>query len=161
MSDLSRIIEQQHNHILSTYEKGSFQRVFWEQQMKFVRSSNGIRWHPLMIKWCLYLRHPSSGAYELLRKSECIQLPSQRTLRDYTHYFNNTPGFSVEIDQLLMSEATYHNLEEFEKCVCIVGDEMKIREGLVYDKNNGELIGFTNLGDINEHLQQLESDLDD
>ena len=103
--------------------------------------------------WC--------GAYELLRKSGCIQLPSQRTLRDYTHYFNNTPGFSVEIDQLLMSEATYHNLEEFEKCVCIVGDEMKIRERLVYDKNNGELIGFTNLGDINEHLQQLESDLDD
>ena len=160
-SDLSRIIEQQHNHILSTYEKGSFQRVFWEQQMKFARFSNGIRWHPLMIKWCLYLRHQSSGAYELLRKSGCIQLPSQRTLRDYTHYFNNTPGFSVEIDQLLMSEATYHNLEEFEKCVCIVGDEMKIREGLVYDKNNGELIGFTNLGDINEHLQQLESDLDD
>ena len=54
-----------------------------------------------------------------------------------------------------MSEATYHNLEEFEKCVCIVGDEMKIRERLVYDKNNGELMGFTNLGDtgdINEHL---------
>ena len=96
-----------------------------------------------------------AGAYELLRKSGCIQLPSQRTLRDYTHCFNNTPGFSVEIDQLLMSEATYHNLEEFEKCVCIVGDEMKIRERLVYDKNNGELIGFTNLGDtgdINEHL---------
>ena len=45
-SDLSCIIEQQHNHILSTYEKGSFQRVFWEQQMKFARSSNGIRWHP-------------------------------------------------------------------------------------------------------------------
>ena len=103
--------------------------------------------------WC--------GEYELLRKSGCIQLPSQRTLRDYTHYFNNTPRFSVEIDQLLMSEATYHNLEEFEKCVCIVGDEMKIRKGLVYDKSNGELIGFINLGDINEHLQQLESDLDD
>ena len=34
---------------------------------------------------------------------------------------------------------------------------MQIREGLVYDKNNGELIGFTNLGDINER----ESDLDD
>ena len=117
-SDLSCIIEQQHNHILSTYEKGSFQRVFWEQQMKFARFSNGIRWHPLMIKWCLYLRHQSSSAYELLRKSGCIQLPLQRTLRDYTHYFNNTPAFSVEIDQLLMSEATYHNLEEFEKCVC-------------------------------------------
>lgn len=31
-------------------------------------------------------------------------------------------------------------------------DEMFIREDLVYDKNNDELIGFTDLGDVNNNL---------
>ena len=35
-------------------------------------------------------------------------------------------------------------------------DEMHIREDLVYDKSTGQMIGFTNLGDINNHLLALE-----
>lgn len=33
---------------------------------------------------------------------------------------------------------------------------MKVKEGLVYNKTCGELIGFVNLGDINQQLLQLE-----
>ena len=36
--------------------------------------------HPLIIKWCLYMQHRSSGAYETLRSSGLLKLPSQRTL---------------------------------------------------------------------------------
>ena len=57
-----------------------------------------MKWHPLMIKWCIYLRYKSSGAYEMLRESGCIKLPSQRTLRDYTHVFKSVSGFSVDVD---------------------------------------------------------------
>ena len=35
-------------------------------------------------------------------------------------------------------------------------DEMYIKQDLVYDKHTGEIVGFTNLGDINNHLIQLE-----
>ncbi len=34
--------------------------------------------------------HQSSRAYELLRSPGCILLPSQHTLRDYTHHFSET-----------------------------------------------------------------------
>ena len=37
-------------------------------------------------------------------------------------------------------------------------DEMKIKENLVYDKFNREIVGFTSLGDINDQLQRLERD---
>lgn len=37
--------------------------------------------------------------------------------------------------------------------IAIVVDEMHIKEDLVYDKHTGELIGFTNLGEINSHLK--------
>ena len=37
----------------------------------------------------------------MLRNSECIRLPSQRTLRDYTHYTSTTIGFSAEVNKQL------------------------------------------------------------
>ena len=37
-------------------------------------------------------------------------------------------------------------------CSTGVIDEMFIREDFVNDKNNDELIGFTELGDVNDHL---------
>lgn len=38
-------------------------------------------------------------------------------------------------------------------------DEMHIREGLVYNKHTGELVGFVDLGDINNHLTKVEKSL--
>ena len=35
-------------------------------------------------------------------------------------------------------------------------DEMHIKEGLVFDKHSGELIGFTSLGEMNDHIANLE-----
>lgn len=69
-----------------------------------------MKWHPLVIKWSLYLRHLSGKAYdEVLQKTGCIKLPSQRTLRDYTHYIPLTIGFSAEIDQELYDIAFLSN----------------------------------------------------
>ena len=36
---------------------------------------------------------------------------------------------------------------------------MHIREDLVYDKHTGALLGFTNLGAINSHLDRFEQSL--
>lgn len=55
-----------------------------------------------LYRWCLYLRHLSGKAYETLRQSGVLKLPSQRTLRDYTHYIPATTGFSAEVDKMLM-----------------------------------------------------------
>ena len=35
-------------------------------------------------------------------------------------------------------------------------DEMHVKEDLVYNKHSGELIGFMNLGDMNNHLISLQ-----
>ena len=49
--------------------------------------SEGLSGYALgsLVRWCLYLRHLSSGGYELLRSSGILTLPSQRTLRDYIY----------------------------------------------------------------------------
>ena len=36
----------------------SFQSIFWQQQMESLdKNPKNMRWHPLMIRWCLYLKH--------------------------------------------------------------------------------------------------------
>ena len=113
----------------------------------------------MMICWCLFLQHQSQSADETLRQSGCIALPSQRTLRDYTHYVRATTDFNTEVDKHIMEAAKISSCEEYEKCVILLLDEMHIREDLVYDKNTGTLVGFVNLGDTNSHLLAYERSL--
>lgn len=89
-----------------------------------------------------------------------MSLPSQRTLRDYTHYITTVAGFSNEVDKELMEAASVGASPEWQRCVIIILDEMHIREELVYDKYSGELIGFADLGDINHHLLAFEQSVD-
>ena len=62
---------------------------------------------------------------------------------------------------MLMEAAEVRTCPERNKCVLLLLDEMHVREDLVYDKHEGELIGFTNLGDINDHLDAYEKALSD
>ena len=85
-----------------------------------------------------------------------MSLPSTRTLRDYTHYISPQAGFSKEVDEQLMEAAQTEGQDEWKKAVIIIFDEMHIKEELVYNKQTGELVGFTNLGAINQHLIEFE-----
>ena len=91
-----------------------------------------------MIKWCLHLRHLSSSSYEALRKSGCVSLPSQRTLRDYTHYAKAEAGFSTAVDKQLIEVSEVATCPSWKKSVVILMDEMHIREDLVYNKFSGK-----------------------
>ena len=101
-----------HVHLFHTLPSESFPSTFWKQQKQAATKKNlrGMRWDPLMVRWCLYLRHLSSGAYELLRSSGVLSLPSQRTLRDYTYYTTAKPGFSGKLTaqyQVVLSICLY------------------------------------------------------
>ena len=50
--------------INSMCPEGSFQRIFWDQQTEAASLNNScsLHWHPLYIKWSLYLKHLSSKA---------------------------------------------------------------------------------------------------
>ena len=160
-SDLRQIMEECANKVTSEHPVGSLARVFWEQQLKAALCSNErqMRWHLLIVKWCLYLRHQSSSGYETMCQSGLISLPSQRTLRDYTHYTSTAIGFSDKVDQQLMDVADISFLSTYQRCVAVIMDEIHIREGLMYDKHSGALLGFNNLGDVNNLLMKFERSL--
>ena len=85
--DMVHILNSNSKKIQERYPEGTFARLFWEEQLKASSGKKGRqnRWHPLMIKWCLNLQLLSGVTYHTLRTSGFIVLPSERTLRDFTH----------------------------------------------------------------------------
>ena len=83
-----------------------------------------------------------------------MKLPSERTLRDYTHVFKSKTGFQQEVDDMLRSEIEN---EEWKNYVVLLMDELKVKESLVYDKHACEVVGFAELDDINHQMSLLEN----
>ena len=156
-SDLLHIMNKNVDQVRKAYPENSFSRLFWEElKAASTKDPRQVRWHPVLIKWCPNLKLLSSSAYHAMRTSGFLKLPSERTLRDYVHYFSNRPGFQEEVHQQLLDEAKIESLPEKRRFVSLILDEMKIKEGLVYNKHSGEMIGFTHLGDINDKRMKLE-----
>ena len=160
-ADMCKLMDENDSQVQEEYKEDTFHIIFWKQQREAIGRGvkrNGIRWHPLIIKWCLYLRHQSSEAYDTIREAGCIALPSQRTLRDYLHAVKIGAGFSSEVDNQLLQVAKLLSSPKYHAIVAILIDEMTIKED---DKHSGRLVGFVNLGEINNHLLQFEQSLHD
>ena len=115
-------------------------KLFWDEQRKSM-SSGSHRYHPMIIRFCLSLATKSISAYDELRSTNILKLPSRRTLRDYKNARRPCVGIVAE---LIKTTSKRQGAQRF---VVISFDEMKIKEDLVFDKHTGDLIGFVDLGD--------------
>ena len=103
------------------------------------------KWSTMIVRYALSVAAKSTSAYEEIRNSGVLVLPSMRTLRDYKNVIPPKPGFQGEIMEDLIS--TTRGLKGNERYVTLLLDEMKIKQNLVFDKNSNMLVGFTDLGD--------------
>ena len=73
-----------------------------------------------------------------------------------THFIKSVTGFSSELDQLLADELQVVTLPDWKKHVVAVFGEMKVKDSLVFNKHETEVIGFVDIGDVNNQLTQFE-----
>ena len=68
-----------------------------------------------------------------MRTAGFIKLPSERTLRDYTHFFKSKVGFQGEVDRMLKAEVQVDDPQcpIWKKYVVLLLDEIKVKESLV------------------------------
>ncbi|KAJ1524599.1 hypothetical protein ONE63_011084 [Megalurothrips usitatus] len=137
------------------------QSIFIQQQIKASQQKNasGIRWHPTMIRLALSMHLTSPAAYELLRQTGVVKLPSRRTLFDYSHSKPVNEG----IDKVVLesvSERLARFKEKLKKFRVLMTDEMYISQNLVFQKTSGRLIGYTSLDDLDAEVKSLEKCLD-
>ena len=80
-----------------------FMKFFWEEQQKYLKSSStGIRYHPMIIRYCLSLAAKLSAADDKIRYDEntgtgFLIFPSRHRLRDYKNYIKPERGFNPDI----------------------------------------------------------------
>ena len=70
-------------------------------------------------------------------------------------------SFQQVLFQQLYRAASLESCEDWQKFVCLLLDEMYVRENLVYNKSTGRLVGFCDLGEVNNHLLAFERSLQD
>ena len=89
--DISPIVDKH-------FPTDSPQNIFWKQQIDFnsLKEKKQMKWHPFTLRFALNLKYLSTSAYRALNKSGIIHLPSERTLRDYTHWTKPHSGVSIE-----------------------------------------------------------------
>ena len=86
----------------------------------------------------------SSLWYNTLPSTVVLQLPSERTLRDYMH----VKIWTAKQSRQAAVKGGQQKIPEHQKYVSLILDD---KEDLVYNKHSGEFIDITN---VNNHLEQ-------
>lgn len=117
-------------------EEGSPQWLLWQQQLEQAskKDNHTVRWHPLIIRWCLSIYHTSPAAYKQIssRRNKFLVLPHVNTLMKYLNFTESQTGFNPDIIERLVIDSDLADLDGFQKNVSLSFDEMKIKSGLVY-----------------------------
>ena len=106
--------------------------LLWQQQKQQAKDkSKGIRWHPLMIRWCLSIYHTSPAAYNhrASKHNKCLVLPHMNTLKKYISYTTPSSGFNKNVKEKIIIDSKPYELQEYQKNVSLAFDEMKIQSG--------------------------------
>ena len=98
----------------------------------------------MIIRFSLYLTAKSASAYNKLRNSKCLILPSRRTLTDYKN-IRPKAGFNKKVIDEFNIKARY--LKENQRYINFIVDETKVQQNLVDDKHTHQLIGYVDLED--------------
>ena len=114
-----------------------------------------MRWHPLVIRFALSLYYSSRVAYRTATSSGFLSLPSERTLRDYTHWCSAHSGVQFEYIEQAKKVMSQEGVSEDERQFTLLFDEMKVKSGLVFRKSTGRLVGFCDLGQANHEIDRL------
>ena len=99
----------------------------------------------------------SPSAYDEIRASNILVLPSRKTLRDYRNAIRPKVGFNPDVINELKNVTK--NLNGIQRFICLCFDEIKVQSSLVFNKYTDELIDFIDLGDPDTNYSTF-SDLD-
>ena len=123
-----------------------FEILLKDQAKALTIEARQMRWDPIVIKWCLHMYNKSHSVYEDMRSSKMLKLPSGRTLSDYRNFDYPKSGWQSKHLQNMLNRFKSAKISNCSKLGMLVFDEVKIKEGLVFDPSTWELIGFTDLG---------------
>ena len=131
-------------------DKDYFLKILLEDQAKALSCpAKQMRWHPKVIQWCLIQYRRSQSTYDQMRSAGLLRLPSGRTLFDYNVFSKAQSGWQA--DTLVEMRRQFDEMVKAHPNVTsghvggLFFDEVKVKEGIVYDQATGKLVGFVDV----------------
>lgn len=117
------------------------------------------RWDPKIISLCLTLYIRSPQAYDDLKKSNFLLLPSKRLLQYYKNSVKQIPRFNEANLTWMKKEMDRQNIPEFGRHGGIVIDEMTIQDDLIITKSGDtwKLVGYVDMDDTNNNIDIISN----
>ena len=116
------IVNEILNETFHTFAEETPQFLLWQQQKKEAsdKDSRRIRWHGLIIRWCLSIYHTFPAAYKQLanRKINFLRLPQVNTSNKYSNFTKSQTGFNPDILKELVLGAGLEKIPECKKECC-------------------------------------------
>ena len=112
-----------------------------EQELMKTGGTN-VRYHPMIIRYCLSLPAKSNSAYEELQNSCKVHI---------------TVFSQQMIEELINTASSYFDVQCY---VVLLFDGMKGKANLVFDKHTGELKGYLDLGCVEDDFSTLGREAD-
>ena len=84
-------------------------------------------------------------------------MPDINNLKKYINYATSKSGFNPDVIKKFVIDSKLHKLEPFQNNVSICLDEMKLQQVLVYKRSSGKLVGFCEMGDINQEIESFQA----
>ena len=109
-TNIAQIVKEVSLLVEERFPLNSLQRVLWDQQRRYnsLKDKRQMRWHPLVIRFALNLKYLSGTAYRAVHQSGLINLASERTLSDYTHWTTPHSWLSKCLCSLQELSSNYH-----------------------------------------------------
>jgi len=158
--DVDSDVSEDLANILANSNLTTEQEIFFREQFSCFSKADpkAHRWHPYMIRLALHLHMVSRSAYEDLRNTGIIKLPSSRTLYDYSHAFVPEEGISDGSIALAKSKIDKFQ-KKHQKYVTVFADEMTVSKNLVFRQSDGMLVGFTHLDQVDKEVLEFDKQL--
>ena len=90
----------------------------------------------------------------------CTVHYSVLSVQDYTHWIKGDSGIQYEVIEQLKKAANFESLKDCDKFVAVCFDEIKLKEGIVYNKHDCRIVGFVDIGDVNNTISEYERSMD-
>lgn len=151
VGDLDLEVEDEENTV-------NFYKLFLEQQVKAnkVKGKTGMRWHPLILRWAIQIKMLSSSAYDSL--CQFIKLPSERTLFDYSHVYEEKPGIQHQFINEV-SKKVWEQQNPYQEFHALLFDEVTVCQNLVQCKQTGQIVGYCHLTEVQTEILELKQKL--
>ena len=86
--------------------------------------------------------------------------PPKHVAEIHQLYTDPGTGFNIDVMDRLKHNIKFDSLKPHQKNVSLIWDEIHIKSGLAFSRPTGKLIGYTEMGDINNDLKAFERQLE-